>query len=622
MKKNKGNLCRMLRFCIWYCMIVGVIWGVCHPLSVHADIYDASDLIYADWEAIGELETSSARGWPQSICVTDKYIVCLINGAAAEAIPDTLIAFNKDDYSYAFEVTERDYEHGNGMTYNSKTNEIYVMPGPCLDKENEGNIYVVDADTLHWKRTFQSSSGQNFGGIEYLESTDQYVVSGGNGSKFRLMNSDFEILKIIAPRTKPAGSTYQDFCVTGDYIISPCYDGESKVDNYFVIYSLSQGEYLNTFYADLQGADEKKEIESLCEIEPGKIMLGVGISNPRRVRLYVATLRAAYDITASAKNGTISASEETVEGGTDYQVNFQPNEHYELSQLIVDGEQVESDPKQTEYTFRAVSGNHSVQAIFAEIPQYKIKTKVIDGKIDETASVYRDEDWTVSYKPKKHYELSSIWIDGTSINIENAKDSYTFTNIQGKHDIRVKYTEIPSWAISTSVKNGTISDSIRKAYRGSSHTIQFEGKKDYVLYEVKVDGVKVDKKQFTDSYTFADISGAHNIQVVYIWKYLWVCALLGAAFAAFLIFYIRIRIIRRKKRKKRQEERELRAKELAARELAENENADDITENAENMTETADDSTEDTEDMTQTTDDHTEDAVSEEKITDSEETGE
>ena len=40
------------------------------------------------------------------------------------------------------------------------------------------------------------------------------------------------------------------------------------------------------------------------------------------------------------------------------------------------------------------------------------------------------------------------------------------------------------------------------------------------------------------------------------------------------------------------------------------------------MTETADDSTEDTEDMTQTTDDHTEDAVSEEKITDSEETGE
>ena len=70
------------------------------------------------------------------------------------------------------------------------------------------------------------------------------------------------------------------------------------------------------------------------------------------------------------------------------------------------------------------------------------------------------------------------------------------------------------------------------------------------------------------------------------------------------------------------EKKETSGRERTARELAENENADDITENAENMTETADDSTEDTEDMTQTTDDHTEDAVSEEKITDTEETGE
>lgn len=34
------------------------------------------------------------------------------------------------------------------------------MPGPCLDKENEGNIYVVDADTLHWKRTFSPPAGR------------------------------------------------------------------------------------------------------------------------------------------------------------------------------------------------------------------------------------------------------------------------------------------------------------------------------------------------------------------------------------------------------------------------------------------------------------------------------
>ncbi len=547
MKKNKGKIYRVIQIGILYCIAVGMIWGVCRPLNSRADIYDASDLIYADWEAIGELEISSARGWPQSICVTDKYIVCLVNGAAAEAIPDTLIAFNKDDYSYAFEVTERDYEHGNGMTYNNKTNEIYIMPGPCLDKANAGDFYVVDAGTLKWKRTFKSPSKQNFGGIEYLEDTDQYVVSGGNGSKFRLLDSDFNIIKEIVPRTKPEGSTYQDFCVTGDYIISPCYDGSTKVDNYFVIYSLSQGEYLNTFYADLPGDDEKKEIESLCEIAPGKIMLGVGISNPRRVRLYEATLRAAYDIHTSAENGTISASEDVVEGGTDYQVHFQPDEHYELSQLLVDGEAVESDPKQTGYTFHAVSGDHSVQAFFTEIPKFWITTSVVKGKIEESALVYRDEDWTVSYKPKKNYELNSITIDGTTIDTRGSENQYTFTNIQKAHDIRVKYTEIPSWAVKTSVKNGMISDGIHKAYRGTDQTVTYEPKKDYVLSSIKVDGEKVDKKQFQNSYTFTNIGAAHQIEVVYRWKYIPVCAVLAAAVLAFLVFYIHIRIQRKKK---------------------------------------------------------------------------
>lgn len=549
MKNNKGKFKGIFRKLLAFCLISGLISGF--PIQVRADIYDVSDLIYADWEAIGELEISSARGWPQSICVTDKYIVCLINGAAAEAVPDTLVAFNKEDYSYAFEVTERDYEHGNGMTYNNRTNEIYIMPGPCLDKENAGNFYVVDADTLLWKRTFKSPSGQNFGGIEYLEDTDQYVVSGGDGSKFRLMNSDFEILEEIAPRTRPKGSTYQDFCVTGDYIISPCYDGSTKVDNYFVVYSISQKKYLNTFYADLPGDDSKKEIESLCEIAPGKIMLGVGISNPRRVRLYAATLRAAYDIHTEAENGTISASEDVVEGGTDYQVNFRPNEHYELSELIVDGQKVESDPKQTEYTFHALSGDHTVKAVFTEIPRFWITTSVINGTIDGDTQIYRDEDWSVSYRPKEHYELSYISIDGTTIDTTGVENSYRFTNIQGAHDIKVKYTEIPSWVIDTNVKGGTISESIRKAYRGESYTVSYEPEKDYVLFAVKIDGEKVDKNTFADSFTFSDISGAHRIEVVYLWRYLPLCGIGGLGVITFLAFYIRVRLKRRKKRKRK-----------------------------------------------------------------------
>ena len=555
MQKKKGRFFDIAgRFSV-FCLILGLAVGSIRPIRVRADIYDVSDLIYAGWEAIGELEISSARGWPQSICVTDKYIVCLINGAASEAVPDTLVAFDKEDYSYAFEVTEHDYEHGNGMTYNYRTNEIYIMPGPCLDRENAGNFYVVDADTLRYKRTFKSPSGQNFGGIEYLEDTDQYVVSGGDGSKFRLLDSNFEILEEISPRVRPEGSTYQDFCVTGDYIISPCYDGSTKVDNYFVVYSLSQKQYLNTFYADLPGDDSKKEIESLCEIAPGKIMLGVGISEPRRIRLYAATLRAAYDIHTKVENGTISASENVVEGGTDYQVNFKPNEHHELTELLVDGEKVESEPDQTEYTFHALSGDHTVKAVFTEIPKFWITTGVLHGTIDKDAQVYRDENWRVSYQPEENYELAGITIDGTAIHTEGVESSYRFTNIQDAHHIQVKYTEIPSWVIATGVKGGTISECIRKAYRGSSHTVSYEPKKGYVLNSVKVDGERVDMEKYKDSFTFSDISGAHRIEVVYRWRYLPVCAIGCTGAVLFLLFYIRVRLERRRKRIKRQLER-------------------------------------------------------------------
>lgn len=564
MIRNKGKLHRRVSA---FVLSLILLTAAAAPIRAEADIYDVSDLIYADWEALGELEIESARGWPQSICVTDKYIVCLINGAAAEAIPDTLAAFNKDDYSFAFEVTERDYEHGNGMTYNPRTHEIYIMPGPCLDKANAGDFYVVDADTLQYKRTFKSPSGQNFGGIEYLEDTDQYVVSGGDGSKFRLMDSEFNILKEIAPRTRPKGTTYQDFCVTGDYIISPCYDGSTKVDNYFVVYSLSQGKYLNTFYADLPGDDEKKEIESLCEIEPGKIMLGVGISNPRRVRLYAATLRAAYDIHTEAENGTISASESVVEGGTDYQVHFQPNVHYELSQLIVDGAEVESDAKQTEYTFHALSGDHTVKAVFTEIPKFWMTTSVLHGIISGKEEIYRDEDWTVDYSPDEYYELDSITIDGTTIDVTGVERSYTFTNIQKAHDIRVKYTEIPSWVIAADVKGGTISGAVRKAYRGSSHTVTYEPEKNYTLFSVKVDGQTVDKKVFAESCTFSNVNGAHSIEVVYVWKYLPLC-IGGVIFLLlFLLFYLNVRLKRKRKKQKKMERREKEAELVRTEEI-------------------------------------------------------
>lgn len=64
-----------------------------------------------------------------------------------------------EQYSYAFSVTETDYEHGNGMTYNPSTQEIAIAGLFTNDPSDAGAIFIVDANTLHFKRKVQVGNG-------------------------------------------------------------------------------------------------------------------------------------------------------------------------------------------------------------------------------------------------------------------------------------------------------------------------------------------------------------------------------------------------------------------------------------------------------------------------------
>ena len=78
----------------------------------------------------------------------------------------------------------------------------------------------------------------------------------------------------------------------------------------------------------------------------------------------------------------------------------------------------------------------------------------------------------------------------------------------------------PKYKITTSVQNGTITDSISNISAGATHTITYSPKSGYYLSSVTVDGQAVDITAYPNSYTFRDISEDHNISVVYepYWK--------------------------------------------------------------------------------------------------------
>src|SRR5699024_8514106 len=94
-------------------------------------------------------------------------------------------------YSYAFHVTEMDYEHGNGMTYNPNTREIAIAGLFNNGKNNRGAVFIVDADTLQFKRKVTVGNGQwNFFGIDYVADTDQYVLMANRPADYSFIFTD------------------------------------------------------------------------------------------------------------------------------------------------------------------------------------------------------------------------------------------------------------------------------------------------------------------------------------------------------------------------------------------------------------------------------------------------
>lgn len=558
---ERGAIIRYLRFLL---TIMGLILVVSCGQDVYADIGSADVFEGAKWEYTHEA-SSINKAWVQSSCVTDKYIVCFQNGSSKKSTPDSLIAFYKTDrdengnevpkYSYAKHVTEMDYEHGNGMTYNPHTNEIYIAAGPLLNPENSGNIYVVDGDTLMYKRTIRVGDGShNFDFVAYIEDTNQYALQadGNEGHLLYIADENFNLIDTIPDSFRPEGWYLQDLCISGDYILGVIHNSEKKDENSILVYSISGRCYVGDYPIYLSGGESTLEAESIAEISPGVFTVIVGVKSPKRLRFYEAKVPAIFRVSTQVSNGTITESTEQAPEGEDYVVEFQPENNFELTDLTVDGETVEFQPDQASYTFKEIAGDHSIEAVFGEIPKYNIETKVENGTITESSSIYRDRAYKVQYTPDTHYELDQILIDGEAIDAKGFENGYEFTDIQTNHTIEVKFKEIPSWQITTLVSNGTISETITKAYRDSNHTISYLPDEDYMLFSVKIDGEKVDKKEYAEEASFHNVQGEHSIEVVYIWKYLPAVIALCAFIVALLVaFGIRLRMKRKKSRRKK-----------------------------------------------------------------------
>ncbi len=435
--------------------------------------------------------------------------------------PDLFVVLDKETYEEVFTAECEDLEHGNGMTYNSKTNEIIIAPYTCKTEDNRGSLFIVDADTFQLKRQVYVSDGSwDPSAIEYMDNTDQYIVQSNSNDNFTfyLYDSEFNYVGVLFEGdTSLEDNSFQDFCISGDFLISVPYL-TSKNQSYLQIYSISEREYLGYYNINLNGLSSY-EVESIAISDAGEIVLSVVLSGTNRMALYNTYVPIIYTVLTSAENGKITPSNGEVDIGSDYKVEYSCKKTYELKKLKIDGKDVDVEEYPLSYTFGNIQDDHSVRAKFTKIPKFKISTSVYNGTIDDSKKIQRDQDFTVHYEPDEHYEIDKILIDGKKVeNPEIFDDTYTFDNIQKKHSIDVLFKEIPSYEISTEVNHGYITPTDDKVYRDENFTVNYKPDKGYQIAFMRVDGQwlsRIGADHSANQYTFDNIQSGHSIEVYY-----------------------------------------------------------------------------------------------------------
>lgn len=277
---------------------------------------------------------------------------------------------------------------------------------------------------------------------------------------------------------------------------------------------------------------------------------------------------APLTITTSVTGGTITPTDDNVEAATDKVINYKPDEGYLLKSITVDGESVDISLYPSKYTFRKVLENHEIEVIFeqptaektivmkdntagidqfasTDVVTYNItvnnptpvarqvaiedmlpdNTTLEEGSIsDGGACTGRTIAWGLEIPAngsKTVHFNAIIGINAAATTVTNVADvvmqkmtnSTTEVDVTLHPEVSADIAENPK--VITEVENGTITDTVESAPRGTDITIEYEADEGYLLQSITVDGNEMRTDTFNTSYVFKAIQADHNIKVVY-----------------------------------------------------------------------------------------------------------
>lgn len=372
---------------IWAAIAIAVLLTL-SKVDCQAEIAGDDAFSHITWQQVFEEELLKPAGVVQSICATKDYIITIENTAENQE-PDVVSAYYKNNvdkdgnpvrqYSLAKRVTDTNWEHGNGMAYNPNTNEIYVALYTDLNPENRGCLFVMDPDTLQYKRKIKISNDYNVLGIGYKKDTNQYVIQTNieGGYSFKILDSDFQVAEDLGQYANTAkGNNFQDLAVNGDYILNFPLTLNLGIGDYLHVYSISRKAMIADPKLDFHFENiTEDEPESLCEIEPGVFLAAVNVvdtAGQRKIRFYKMELPYYFHIATAEKNGQISQGGKVLRG-ENFPVTYQPKKGFELSSLKVNKKSKDISKYKDKYTFQNVRQDYRLEADFSKISAVLVK---------------------------------------------------------------------------------------------------------------------------------------------------------------------------------------------------------------------------------------------------------
>lgn len=390
--------------------------------------------------------------------------------------------------TYTMEISERSAGHAIDKVV------LYKLDGPSYsdaqltalnESDRSGGTTQGAAENSPYEVVVTAENNGSFSSVEF-----QWVVDN-SGNPFAVLGAD---------------------PVSGSAPLTVNFTGSRSADDVGIVdYSWEFGDALSST------SDEADP--SFTFTQPGtytvllRVTDGDGNTDSGTVEISV-TQPVEYTISVVAgANGTISPSGDVqVLEGESQEFIITPDTGYVIENVLVDGV---SQGALDSYTFSGVSADHTIEAVYAEVPNSIVATAGDGGSISPEGALFfnggEDQEFTV--RADEGYEFNYYIVDNQFIVHET---SYLFEDIYGKHTIKAVFAEVerPSHLIIASATyGGTISPiGENLVLESESLTFTVTASAGYHFDYFEVDGEVV--RDITE-YTFENVTDGHTIKAVF-----------------------------------------------------------------------------------------------------------